>query len=399
MFFKISKKSKKSRARIGVIKTPHGAIQTPAFVPVGTQATVKGITIAQLKDIGAESLLCNTYHLYLRPSDVLIKKMGGLHKFMNWDGPIFTDSGGFQAFSLGYAIEHKVGKIASIFPGRVGPDSSKSKKDSGEQEHTAHYRDDKLAKITENGVEFRSHLDGSKHFFTPEKSMEIQRNLGADIIFAFDECTSPLHDYVYTKKSMERTHRWAVRCLEAHEGQQSNVKGQMLFGIVQGGAYKDLREASAKFIGAMDFPGFGIGGSLGKSKQDMYKVLNWSIPLLPENKPKHLLGIGSPEDIRECVKRGIDTFDCVMPTRLGRNGAALLNKGTLNIKSGRYLNDKNPIGKRCDCYTCENYSRSYVSHLFKANEMLGPILTTIHNLRFMENLMRQVREEIKKGQL
>lgn len=388
MFFQALKKSKKSRARIGVIKTPHGVIHTPAFVPVGTQATVKGITVDQLKAMGTESLLCNTYHLYLRPGDDIVKKMGGLHKFMNWNKPIFTDSGGFQAFSLGYAIEHKVGKIASIFPGSL-------KKDSGEKEHTEHYRDDKLARITEDGVEFRSHLDGSTHFFTPEKSMKIQQNLGADIIFAFDECTSPLHDYAYTKKSMERTHRWAKKSLAVHPKKSQ----QALFGIVQGGAYKDLREASAKFIGAMDFPGFGIGGSLGKSKRDMYKVLDWSVPLLSENKPKHLLGIGSPEDIRECVKRGIDTFDCVMPTRLGRNGAALLKNGNLNIKSGRYLNDKNPIDKQCDCYTCANYSRAYVNHLFKANEMLGPILTTIHNLSFMENLMRQVREEIKNGQL
>ena len=382
--------------RAGILETPHGIIHTPAFVPVGTKASVKALTPEEVRDLGAEVVLANTYHLYLQPGEELISKIGGFHKFMNWSGPIITDSGGFQVFSLGIAFGKetrlndavgqvsKVMKIADIaliperFDDSAGP---------------------RLAKIGQDGVSFTSHLDGKVHYITPEKSIEIQHNLGADIIFAFDECTSPLHDYAYTKKSMERTHRWAVRCLEAHEGQQSNVKGQMLFGIVQGGAYKDLREASAKFIGAMDFPGFGIGGSLGKSKQDMYKVLNWSIPLLPENKPKHLLGIGSPEDIRECVKRGIDTFDCVMPTRLGRNGAALLNKGTLNIKSGRYLNDKNPISKQCDCYTCENYSRSYVSHLFKANEMLGPILTTIRNLRFMENLMRQVREEIKKGQL
>lgn len=392
MRFRIIKKAKNSRARSGVIETKHGVIHTPAFIPVGTQATVKGLTVEQLKEIGAESVLCNTYHLYLRPGDKTIKKLGGLHKFMNWDRPIWTDSGGFQAFSLGAAMEHGVSKIANIFP------------EEGEKEHAPRLpKADKFARITEDGVEFRSHLDGSKHFFTPEKSMEIQKNLGADLIFAFDECTSPLHDYAYTKKAMERTHRWAVRCLASTKLKSKSEKGktdeQALLGIVQGGAYKDLRVESAKFIGSLDFDGFGIGGSLGKSKADMFKVLDWSVPLLPENKPKHLLGIGSPEDIWEAVKRGIDTFDCVAPTRLGRNGSALVRRslgagGNLNIKSGRYLKDKNPIDKKCDCYTCQNYTRAYVSHLFKAKEMLGPILTTIHNLRFMENLFKEIRKKI-----
>jgi queuine tRNA-ribosyltransferase/7-cyano-7-deazaguanine tRNA-ribosyltransferase len=382
MKFKILKKAKNNQARLGVIETKHGEIHTPAFVPVGTQATVKGLTVEQLKEIGAESVLCNTYHLYLRPGDKVVKKMGGLHKFMNWDRPIWTDSGGFQAFSLGAAIEHGVGKIASIFP-----DSHRLIRTN---KPISHHHEKSFTKITEDGVEFRSHLDGSRHFFTPEKSMEIQKNLGADLIFAFDECTSPLHDYAYTKKAMERTHRWAKRSLESYD-----YKRQALFGIVQGGAYKDLRIKSAKTIGAMDFQGFGIGGSLGKSKKEMFQVLDWSVPLLPENKPKHLLGIGSPEDIWEAVKRGIDTFDCVAPTRLGRNGSALLKKGkTLNIKSGRYLKDKNPIDKKCGCYACQNYTRAYISHLFKANEMLGPILTTIHNLYFMESLMRDIRKKI-----
>ncbi|MEK7192258.1 MAG: tRNA guanosine(34) transglycosylase Tgt [Patescibacteria group bacterium] len=392
-FFKVLKRSKKNRARLGIIETAHGLIHTPAFIPVGTQATVKGLTVDQLKAIGAESLLCNTYHLYLRPGDQNIKKMGGLHGFMNWDRPIWTDSGGFQAFSLGAGIQHGVGKIASIFPkDREGDlDSPNGKKN--------------FVKITEEGVEFQSHLDGSKHLLSPEKSMKIQENLGADIIFAFDECTSPLHDKKYTQKSMERTHRWAARCLAEVKLKSKNGKEktnqQALFGIVQGGAYKDLRSQSAKFIGSLDFPGFGIGGSLGKSKKDMYNVLNWTIPLLPEDKPKHLLGIGSPEDITEAVKRGIDTFDCVAPTRLGRNGSALLTTGgsgaggaTLNLKSGRYLQDKSPIDKKCQCYTCHNYTRSYLTHLFKAHEMLGPILATIHNLHFMETLMKQIRAKI-----
>lgn len=388
--FKNLKKSKSSRARLGVIETPHGIIYTPAFVPVGTQATVKGMTVDQLKAMNIESLLCNAYHLYLRPGDETIRKLGGLHKFMNWNKPIWTDSGGFQAFSLGAAIEHGVGKIANIFSGDVCRHIRTNKP-------IKHHRE-KFTRITEDGVEFRSHLDGSKHFFTPEKSIKIQENLGADIIFTFDECTSPLHDYKYTKKSMERTHRWAKRCLKA---KTQNLKAQALFGIVQGGAHKDLRQQSAKFIGSLDFPGFGIGGSLGKSKKDMYKVLDWTIQLLPENKPRHLLGIGSPEDIKEAVKRGIDTFDCVMPTRLGRNGAALIVErsregSTLNIKSGRYLKDKNPLEKKCGCYTCQNHTRAYVSHLFKANEMLGPILTTIHNLWFMEALMRDIRKGLDK---
>lgn len=393
MEFKIIKKSKKSRARLGLIETKHGVIHTPAFVPVATQAAIKGLTTNQLKDIGFQSLLCNTYHLYLRPGDLTVKKMGGLHQFMNWDRPIWTDSGGFQVFSLGAAIEHGVSKIANIFPTEGLPAYGGAKGDQGEPEHIQNVnRGNKFTTISEEGVEFKSHLDGSKHFLTPEKSIQIQQNLGADLIFAFDECTSPLHSYEYTANSMERTHRWAKRCLRAFKG-----KDQALLGIVQGGAYKDLRLKSAKVIGKMGFDGFGIGGSLGKSKKDMYKVLDWTIPLLPEKKPRHLLGIGSEEDIWEAVKRGVDTFDCVAPTRVGRNGGALLRGGKrLNIKSGRYLKDKNPIDKNCGCYTCANYSRAYVSHLFNAHEMLGPILTTIHNLSFMEKLLKEVRERIAK---
>lgn len=387
MGFKILKKSKKGRGRLGVISTPHGDIQTPAFIPVGTQATVKGMTTDQLKQIGNESILCNTYHLYLRPGDKVIKKLGGLHKFMNWDQPIWTDSGGFQVFSLGYGIEHKVGKMANYSINQRSLDNLVEKK---------------LTKITEEGVEFRSHLDGSKHFLTPEKSIQIQKNLGADIIFAFDECTSPLSDYEYTKKSMEMTHRWATRSLREFKTGLKSLRSlnnkQMLFGIVQGGAYKDLREASAKFIGEQDFDGFGIGGSFGSSygdsKENMKKVLDWTIPFLPEEKPRHLLGIGGVDDIYEAVQRGIDTFDCVQPTRLGRNGSALIAKGNLNLKASKLLKDKNPIDKKCQCYTCQNHTRAYLAHLFRANEMLGPILATIHNLYFMEKLMAQCREQL-----
>ncbi len=375
--FEIVKKSKKSLARTGIIKTPHGEIHTPAFIPVATQATIKGITEEQLKSIGIEVVLANTYHLYLRPGDKVIKKLGGLHKFMNWDRPIVTDSGGFQVFSLGAAIEHGVGKIANIFPGETVRPASHGQS---------------LTRITEEGVYFRSHLDGSRRFIGPEESIKIQENLGADIIFAFDECTSPLHDHAYTQKAMERTHRWAARCLEAHQALPAGR--QWLFGIVQGGAYEDLRITSAKFIGGLDFPGFGIGGSLGKSKKDMHKVLDWVAPILPETKPRHLLGIGSVEDIYEAVKRGMDSFDCVIPTRLGRNGAALTRKGNLNIKAASYHLDKRPIEAGCGCYTCRHFARYYLCHLFKAGEMLGPILTTIHNLHFMENLMKEIRDDI-----
>jgi queuine tRNA-ribosyltransferase/7-cyano-7-deazaguanine tRNA-ribosyltransferase len=392
MKFKILKKSKKSRARLGVIETPHGTIHTPAFVPVATQATVKGITIDQLQQIGVESILCNTYHLYLRPGDELIKKIGGLHKFINWNRPIWTDSGGFQVFSLGAAIEHRVGKIAGIFPEeKQNKRSRKSYRLIRANEPITKHHHEKLTRINEEGVEFRSHLDSSKHLLTPEKSIKIQQNLGADIIFAFDECTSPFHDRQYTKRAMERTHRWAARCLKAVKLKSSE---QALFGIIQGGAYEDLRKQSAKLIGSLDFDGFGIGGSLGKSKKDMYKILEWIGPFLPEEKPRHLLGIGSEKDIWEAVNRGIDTFDCVAPTRLGRHGIVLSKDSRMDLKHNKFRNDRNSIDKRCGCYACQNHSRAYLSYLFKANEMLGPILVTIHNLRFMENLMREIREKI-----
>ncbi len=389
MSFKILKKSKKNKGRLGLISTPHGDIQTPAFIPVGTQATVKGMTTDQLKQIRIESILCNTYHLYLRPGDKVVKKMGGLHKFMNWNRPIWTDSGGFQVFSLGYGIDHKVGKLGNHSTNKRSQDSLVDKK---------------LTKISEEGVEFRSHIDGFKHFLTPEKSIQIQKNLGADIIFAFDECTSPLSDYEYTKKSMELTHRWATRSLNEFKNKErpfGRAQGkQMLFGIVQGGAHKDLREASAKFIGEQDFDGFGIGGSFGSSygdsKENMRKVLDWTIPFLPEGKPRHLLGIGGVDDIYEAVERGIDSFDCVQPTRLGRNGSALTVKGNLNLKTSKLLNPPagGPIDKKCQCYTCQNHTRAYLAHLFRANEMLGPILTTIHNLYFMEQLIKQCRQRL-----
>ncbi|MBU1291928.1 tRNA guanosine(34) transglycosylase Tgt [Patescibacteria group bacterium] len=369
--FKILKKHSKSKARLGLLKTRHGVIHTPFFFPVATKATVKSLTPEDIKNIGFEAILANTYHLYLQPGHQIVKKMGGLHKFMNWSGPIITDSGGFQVFSLGAGFGNNVGKIS---------------KDEDIKENIN--RTGKLVKIDDDGVTFTSHLDGSKHRFTPESSIKIQEDLGADIIFNFDECTSPLDDYDYTKKSMERTHQWAKRCLKAKK-----KNSQLLFGIVQGGLFEDLRKESAQFIGDLPFDGFGIGGSFGKG--EMKKALDWVIPYLPENKPRHLLGIGYLDDIKQAVKKGIDLFDCVYPTRLARHGTFLTNQGEISIAKGIYKIDKKPVMKNCSCYTCQNYSRSYLNHLFKAKEMLGSRLATIHNLWFMARFMEKIRKDIK----
>ncbi len=405
-----------TRARCGVLKTLHGEIPTPSFVAVGTQATVKAVGPDDLKKIGIQVLIANTYHLHLRPGEEVIAQLGGLHRFMGWDGPIMTDSGGFQAFSLGAAIEHGVGKIASIFPDEVEA-----------AERGGHLRKARqgqsLVKITEEGIEFRSHLDGSPQKFTPENTIEIQKKLGADMIFVLDECTSPLHDYEYTKRAMERTHRWAVRALEYFRtspptppryregsapflgregGQGVRSHTQALFGIVQGGAYRDLREQSAKFISQLDFDGIGIGGSVGRSKEDLYKVLDWTIPLLPEEKPRHLLGIGEIEDIFHAVARGIDLFDCVAPTRMARNGALWVKDAEnfrINITNAPYKTDPRPIAEDCTCYTCQNFSRAYLHHLFIAREILAMRLATIHNLYFLESLMRQIRKAIQQNAL
>ncbi len=388
-FFTVSCRDHNTRARCGVLQTPHGAIQTPSFVAVGTQATVKAVGPDDLKKIGIQVLIANTYHLHLRPGEDVIAQLGGLHRFMGWDGPIMTDSGGFQAFSLGAAIEHGVGKIASIFP-----DEIEAATRGGHLSKARHGQS--LVKITEEGIEFRSHLDGSPQRFTPENTIEIQRKLGADMIFVLDECTSPLHDYEYTKRAMERTHRWAVRALEHFH--KISDGGQALFGIVQGGAYKDLREQSAKFISELDFDGIGIGGSVGRSKDDLYKVLDWTIPLLPEEKPRHLLGIGEIEDIFHAVARGVDLFDCVAPTRMARNGALWVKDSEnfrINITNAIYKTDPRPVAEGCGCYTCQNFSRAYLHHLFLAKEILAMRLATIHNLYFLESLMRQIRQAIR----
>lgn len=369
--FKITQKL--NNARTGELKTPNGVILTPAFIPVATKATVKTLSSDDVHNIGFSSVLANTYHLMLQPGSELVKKMGGLHKFMNFNGVIFTDSGGYQVFSLGKGIEYGVGKVAK---------KQKTKKSEKKS----------LVKITDNGVEFYSHIDGKKIFLRPEDSIKIQENLGADIIFAFDECTSPTDSKTYLKKSLERTHSWAERCLLAHK-----KKGQALFGIVQGGDFQDLREQSAKFIGGLGFDGFGIGGSFGKEK--MARVLDWTIPYLPEEKPRHMLGIGQIEDIFLAVERGIDTFDCVEPTRLGRHGMLLTKSEKIRILSSKYKTDKKPIERKCRCELCKNYSRAYLHHLFKANEILSQRLATIHNLTFMYNLMEEIRKSIKTGKL
>lgn len=398
MKFRIIKQSKKSRARLGIIKTANGVLHTPAFFPVATQATIKTLTGEDIKQIGFEGILANTYHLHLRPGEKIIKKIGGLRNFMNFSGVIATDSGGFQVFSLGKGITHGVGKIAKIFPGQVG---SRSGLDPTGQAPTL-TQTKSFVKITEDGVYFCSHIDGTKHFLSPEKSMQIQQDLGSDIAFAFDECTSPLDDIEYTKKAMERTHRWAERCLlctaQITEN-KSPITRQGLFGIIQGGEYKKLREQSAKFISGLDFDGFGIGGSLGKTKEKMYEILNWTVPLLPPEKPRHLLGIGYLEDFERSIKSGVDLFDCVYPTRFARHGIALTTKEKLNLNQAKFLTDKNPPDKKCGCPTCLNHSRAYICHLFRAKEITAMRLLTMHNLWFFKQFIDKIREKIERESL
>jgi queuine tRNA-ribosyltransferase len=340
-----------SRARLGRIDTPHGEISTPAFAPVGTQATVKALDPRDLAELGAELILGNTYHLYLRPGSDLVAEMGGLHSFMSWDGPILTDSGGFQVFSL-------AGK----------------------------------RKITEDGVEFRSHIDGSRHFFSPEMVVRVQEQLGADIIMVLDECAEP-GDRAYNEQALARTHAWAQRC------QSAQTRGdQALFGIVQGGIFADLRQQSARFLAGLGFPGYAIGGlSVGETKAQMHAMLDITTPLLPADKPRYLMGVGAPEDLLEGVARGIDLFDCVLPTRLARNAALFTRQGRINIRNARFERDALPIEEGCQCTTCQSFSRAYVRHLFKAGELLAYRLATIHNVHFLLQLMRDVRANLAAG--
>jgi queuine tRNA-ribosyltransferase len=372
--FSIEKKGNIGLERAGIIHTKHGDINTPAFIPVGTKATVKSLTPEQVEDIGAQAVLSNTYHLYLEPGENLVEKAGGLSKFMNWPKPTFTDSGGFQVFSLGDAYGKGVSKVAI-------------ETNDGKAESVVDAEILKLAEVDEEGVTFKSYLDGSEHRFTPEKSIDIQSKIGADIIFAFDECTSPQASYEYQRSAIERTHRWAKRCINAKRNDT-----QLLFGVVQGGRFEDLRKESAKEILSLDFDGFGIGGSF--NKEDIGKSVKWVNEILPEDKPRHLLGIGEPLDIIEGVLNGCDTFDCVSPTRMGRNGSLYTSSGKINILNSKFRSDFGRIDDSCDCYTCKNYTRSYVAHLFHAKEMLAGTLGSIHNLRFIIRLVDNMRRSI-----
>ncbi len=342
---------KDHHARAGVFHTPHGQLLTPVFAPVGTQATVKAVTPAQLKEIGVTLLLANTYHLYLRPGSDLISKMGGLHHFMQWHGPILTDSGGFQVFSL-----------------------------AG------------MRKIDEDGVTFKSHIDGSIHRLTPEKAIQIQEELGADIIMAFDECASP-YDRPYNEEAVRRTHQWAERCLAAQ-----TRSDQALFGIVQGGIFPDLRELSARFISSLGFPGHAIGGlSVGETKDEMHRTLELVNQILPEDKPRYLMGVGSPEDLINSIRRGVDIFDCVLPTRLARHQAAMTRRGRINLMNAVHARDPRPIDENCTCYTCTHFSRAYLRHLIVAKEMLAATLISIHNIATLVNLVQDARHAILEG--
>ena len=352
--FEIIKECKDTGARVGKLYTPHGCIDTPIFMPVGTQATVKAMTPRDLKEVEAQIILGNTYHLYMRPGEDIIERAGGLHNFMNWDRPILTDSGGFQVFSL-----------------------------------------TKLRTIEEEGVHFRSHIDGSKHFIGPEESIRIQNALGADIIMAFDVCSPYPHEYDKAKEDMERTIRWAKRCKDFHSRED-----QALFGIIQGGMYKDLRRASAEDLLAMDFPGYGIGGlSVGEPKPLMYEILEDLMPMMPKDKPRYLMGVGSADSLVEGAIRGVDMFDCVLPTRIARNGTAMTSSGRVVVRNATYKEDFTPLDEECNCYTCKNFTRGYLRHLVKSNEILGSMLITMHNLNFLISLMAEMREAIIEDRL
>ena len=350
--YELIKKDSRTKARRGRVNTPHGPIETPVFMPVGTAGTVKAMKPEEVRDMGAQIILGNTYHLYLRPGHEVVKAAGGLHKFMNWERAILTDSGGFQVFSLGA-----------------------------------------MRKISEEGVEFRSHIDGSKHMLSPEKSMEIQNALGSDIMMAFDECAPYPADRNYVKNSLERTTRWLKRCKEYHK----NTEQQSLFGIMQGGMYKDLRKQSAEEIVELDLPGYAIGGlSVGEPKEIMYEVMDDCVDYLPADKPRYLMGVGSPDCLFEGVERGIDMFDCVLPTRIARHGMAMTSQGRVNIKNAKYERDFKPLDPNCDCYTCRNYSKAYLRHLFKSDEILSSMLMTTHNLHFLVNTMAGIRKAIEE---
>ncbi len=375
--FNLLKKSNKSGARLGILKTRHGEIETPTLVPVATQAVVKTLSSEEVLATKTQVLISNTFHLHLKPGERILKNAGGIHKFMNWPKSIMTDSGGFQVFSLGFGSDLGVGKINTT--------TQKNSVSLGRQP--------KNIKITEHGVYFRSPVNGDQIFIGPKESIKIQESLGADIIFAFDECTPPVADYGYTKKSLEKTHRWAETCLQVKKSSQA------LYGIVQGGKYPDLRKQSAQFIGNLPFDGFGIGGEFGDNKKIMERMLKISLAELPENKPRHLLGIGHLDDIPLIVKSGIDTFDCTMPTHYARHGVAFTSAGKLDLRKSIFLKELKALDKKCECYVCQNYTRSYIAHLLRAKEITALKFLTFHNLFYFNTVLEKVRNDIRKGKL
>lgn len=376
--FKILKRSKKSQARLGVISTPHGDIETPAFVPVATRATVRTLDTQEVMDLGSQVLICNTFHLHLTPGESRVAKAGGLHAFMQFKRPLMTDSGGFQVFSLGFGKDHGIGKI-------LRTNATPALEDGAQPSRI---------RISDDGVHFRSPIDGAALFLNPKESIRIQEKLGADIIFAFDECPSPIATEAYVLKSLERTHRWAEESLAAKKS-----KRQALYGIVQGGRFPHLRLESARVIGAMPFEGFGFGGEFGYQKREMQKRISEVSHILPADKPRHILGIGHPEDFRIIAKAGGDTFDCIAPTHYARRGVIFTSRGRIDLRRQRHLNELKPLDPSCRCMICKTYTRSYISHLIRARELSGLKLATYHNLHYFNALAAKVRRDIKNNEL
>jgi queuine tRNA-ribosyltransferase len=387
--FAIEKRAPLGGARAGILRTPHGELRTPAFVPVGTKADVKGILPKQLAELGAEVVLANTYHLYLQPGEKIVQEAGGLGKFMGWQGPTMTDSGGFQVFSLGAAFGKKISKFCAP----TEPEKEEGQLAVYDEEVASQHG--QLAIIDDEGVSFTSHLDGSLHRFTPERSVEIQHALGADMFFAFDECTSPNEPYEYQREAMERTHKWAQRSLKAHRQNIEANKKQALFGIVQGGRFEDLRRESAKEISSLGFDGIGIGGSF--SKADMRGALAAAVGELPEELPRHFLGIGEPGDILEGIANGMDLFDCVAATRIGRHGSIYTKRGIIHLRNGQYKDDFTPLDPETIIPGTESFTRAYVSHLARSGEMLGAVICSLHNVGFILDLVAGAREAILNG--
>ncbi len=399
MNFKISKKSKLSRARLGVLETSHGVVETPCLVPVATQAVVKTLESKEVEQTKSQILIANTFWLHLRPGEKIVDKAGGIHKFMNWKKPLMTDSAGYQVFSLGFGKDFGVGKFSSanqIFPA-ARPALSQGGAHSPRKNLLADEirvgQQPKSLKITPDGVFFRSPINGDELFIGPKESIKIQEKIGADIIFAFDECTPPLADYNYVKKSLEKTHKWAKTCLKSKKTKQS------LYGIVQGSRFKDLRLESAKFIGKMDFDGFGIGGEFGKDKKTMGQMVQWVVDELPEKKPRHLLGVGYLEDMELIIKSGVDTFDCTVPTHYARRGIAFTSEGKLNLNQIKFLKKNEPLDKNCTCSVCLNYKKDYICHLLRAKEITALKLITFHNLWYFNNFVDDIKLKIKEGKI